>query len=249
MTFALQCRGLRPGIDPPLAAVDLDVPAGSVVVIAARSGAYRGHLLQALAGLSPVRCQMHVISGVDLLAPDRRRGGRRPAGSGFISHAYPLLSNLNACANVMLPLMYHRKLPRREAMEAAHDLLDAVEFQADRTALPAFLDADARWRALLARALGNRPPLLFLDEPFELDNVEHWTAIGALLLSLARQFGCTLIIETANLAFAREHASQTIYADAQASLVLSAEQAFAHSDTHTSWTAYLNRLGTYPSPV
>lgn len=249
MTLALQCRGLQPQGEPPLAPLDLDVRAGSVVVIAARSGVQRNQLLLALAALEPAHCRAHMMSGVDLLKPDRRRRGRRPTDSGFISHAFPLMSNLNACANVMLPLMYHRKMPRREAITAAHALLDAVDFRADRTALPAFLDRRSRWQALLARALGNRPPLLFIDEPFELDSVEHWTSIGDLLLSLQQQFDCTLIVETANLEFARHHAEQTVYADAQTALVLAPEEAFSPDNPYANWTAYLRRLGTYPIPA
>ena len=115
--------------------------------------------------------------------------------------------------------------------------------------MPAFLDRRSRWQALLARALGNRPPLLFIDEPFELDSVEHWTSIGDLLLSLQQQFDCTLIVETANLEFARHHAEQTVYADAQTALVLAPEEAFSPDNPYANWTAYLRRLGTYPIPA
>lgn len=245
MNLALQCRNLTPAGYPSSAAVDLDVPAGSVLVIAARGGHHRNRLLFALAGLEPAHCQTHSLCGVDLLAPDRRRRRRARNGSAVISHAFPLLSNLSACANVMLPLMYHRRMPRRDAMAAAHELLDAVAFTADRDALPAFLNQDAGWRALLARALGNGPPILFLDEPFELDSVEEWRTLADLLLAVAEQFNCTLVVETAHLEFARHHADQTIYLDAQGSAVFSCEQAFALTNRHTSWVAYLRRLGTY----
>ena len=75
--------------------------------------------------------------------------------------------------------------------------------------------------------------------------MEEWRTLADLLLAVAEQFNCTLVVETAHLEFARHHADQTIYLDAQGSAVFSCEQAFALTNRHTSWVAYLRRLGTY----
>jgi ABC-type transporter Mla maintaining outer membrane lipid asymmetry ATPase subunit MlaF len=94
-----------------------------------------------------------------------RNGVRR----GFVFQEGGLLSNLNALANVVLPLSYHADvlgLDHNGVQERAQEALERVRLSpSDRYALPAHLSFGNRKRLALARALATRPNFFFFDDP------------------------------------------------------------------------------------
>jgi phospholipid/cholesterol/gamma-HCH transport system ATP-binding protein len=147
----------------------LDVPKGSTCVISGANGAGKSTLLYILAGLVHLEHGTITIGGYrpDPLRPSEltRRGIRR----GFVFQEGGLLSNMNALANVALPLRYHADLLGLDiaAIEKrAKAALDRVRItQNEMYELPAHLSFGVRKRVALARAIAIEPKFFFFDDP------------------------------------------------------------------------------------
>ncbi len=112
---------------------------------------------------------------------------------GFVSHGAPLLSVLNGRDNVMLPLLYHRRMLREEAQQQAQAVLESLGFRADGGLLPAYYSELQRLQLAIARSLVMGPRLLMLESlPIDpecperesmLDFLRDWKNHAGLLLA------------------------------------------------------------------
>jgi putative ABC transport system ATP-binding protein len=146
----------------------LDVPTGGVIRIA-------GHDLRALSSpqLAALRC-LHL---------------------GYIFQNYNLVEVLSALDNVVLPMRF-LGLDRTAARDKAAALLARVGLGHRLHHLPGELSGGQQQRVAIARALANDPRLILADEPT--GNLDSRTSheIVALLASLCRERGVTVVSAT-----------------------------------------------------
>ncbi len=183
-----------------LAAVDLDVAAGDTVAVVGASGAGKSTLLALLAGLDEPSTGRVWLNGADFGALDEDGRARvRAQHVGFVFQSFHLVPSLTAIENVMLPL---ELAGRRDAREAAHQVLATVGLDKREKHYPRQLSGGEQQRVAIARAFVTRPAVLFADEPT--GNLD--TATGArimdLLFDLNRASGTTLILVTHDAAIA-----------------------------------------------
>jgi ABC-type lipoprotein export system ATPase subunit len=181
-----------------LTAVDLDVAPGEFVAISGPSGSGKTTLLCVLGGLERPQSGSVIVGGVDLapLRGDDLAAYRRST-VGFVFQDFGLLSAMTAQENVELALTFAGIGARRRAKQAAA-LLDAVGLASRARHLPAALSGGESQRVAIARALANRPALVLADEPTgNLDGAATDNVL-ALLTSLPREYGCTVIVVTHN---------------------------------------------------
>jgi NitT/TauT family transport system ATP-binding protein len=137
--------------------VDLDVAAGSFLVVIGPSGCGKSTLLRVIAGLTEPTAGTIRVGGSTphaLVAEHR-------LGIAFQDHA--LLPWLSVFDNVALPFRV-----AGQPVEAARvdELLALVGMSEFATARPRQLSGGMRQRVAIARALVLRPRILLLDEPF-----------------------------------------------------------------------------------
>lgn len=183
-----------------LAGVDLDVAAGDTVAVIGASGAGKSTLLALLAGLDEPSTGRVWLNGADFSALDEDGRARvRAQHVGFVFQSFHLVPSLTAIENVMLPL---ELAGRRDAREAAHQVLATVGLEKREQHYPRQLSGGEQQRVAIARAFVTRPAVLFADEPT--GNLD--TATGArimdLLFDLNRASGTTLILVTHDAAIA-----------------------------------------------
>lgn len=179
-----------------LRGIDLTIERGEFVAIMGASGSGKSTLLGLLAGLDTptsglIQLDGNEISrlGEDALADLR---GRK---IGFVFQSYQLIPTLTAEENVLLPAELAGE-SGASLTARAKALLDTVGLQDRHEHYPVQLSGGEQQRVALARAFMRKPPLLLADEPTgNLDSV-NGRQVLALLLSLNRQEGATLVLVT-----------------------------------------------------
>jgi len=181
---------------PALRGVDLSVQRGEMVAVMGPSGCGKTTLLNCLSGLDTTDQGEIVIEGVLLTdMSDRERTDYRARRMGFVFQFYNLLPVLSAVENVELPLLVSGVKPR-EARSRASEALDQVGLAARTNHRPGALSGGERQRTTIARALVNRPALVWADEPTgDLDS-ETANEIMDLLVGLNQEESLTFILVT-----------------------------------------------------
>ena len=179
-----------------LRGVDLKVKRGEMVAIMGPSGCGKTTLLNCVSGLDEIDSGDVTIEGVVLHdLPDDERSDYRARRMGFVFQLYNLLPVLTSVENVEMPLL----VSGVGAGEARRRSIEALEMVglADRAVhVPSELSGGQRQRVTIARALVNRPAIVWADEPTgDLDS-ETAADIIDLLCELNRANDQTFIIVT-----------------------------------------------------
>jgi ABC-type lipoprotein export system ATPase subunit len=179
-----------------LRGVDLRVCRGEMVAIMGPSGSGKTTLLNCLSGLDTADQGQIAIEGVSLSEmSDRERTAYRARRMGFVFQFYNLLPVLSAVENVELPLLVSG-VRLGEARRRALESLAQVGLAQRANHRPAELSGGERQRTTIARALVNRPALVWADEPTgDLDS-ETASEIMDVLVDLNREQRLTFILVT-----------------------------------------------------
>lgn len=179
-----------------LRGVDLYVGRGEMVAIMGPSGCGKTTLLNCLSGLDTIDSGTIKIGGSDLSTlTDNDRTEYRAENMGFIFQFYNLLPVLSAVENVELPLVVSGVNPK-QARERALEMLERVGLGEWATHRPAELSGGQRQRVTIARALVNRPAIVWADEPTgDLDSETADDVMG-LMVDLNRRNQQSFVIVT-----------------------------------------------------
>jgi len=177
-----------------LRGVDVTFPRGQFAAVMGPSGSGKSTLMHLLAGLDAPTAGTVEIDGRDITTMgDAELTRLRRDRIGFVFQFFNLLPMLTAEQNVELPL----KLAGQKAEEGWIGRLLASVGLADRARhRPSELSGGQQQRVAVARALVNKPAVVFADEPT--GNLDSKTS--AEILDLMRQstteFGQTIVIVT-----------------------------------------------------
>jgi putative ABC transport system ATP-binding protein len=183
-----------------LAGVDLDVQPGDTVAVVGPSGAGKSTLLALLAGLDEPSTGKVWLNGAPFSTLDEDgRARARAQHVGFVFQSFHLVPALTAVENVMLPL---ELAGRRDAREAAREVLATVGLARRERHYPRQLSGGEQQRVAIARAFVTRPAVLFADEPTGNLDTATGERIMDLLFDLNKGSGTTLILVTHDPAIA-----------------------------------------------
>ena len=137
--------------------IDLDIRRGEFIAVVGPSGCGKSTLMRLIGGLlSP--------SDGEILIDDRTVTA--PVTDVGIVFQKPVLLDWRTILENVLFQIDMRRLPRRDHMDSAHQLLAAVGLSDFMDRYPHELSGGMQQRASIARALIHQPPLLLMDEPF-----------------------------------------------------------------------------------
>ena len=179
-----------------LKGLSIDIEKGEMVAIMGPSGCGKTTLLNCLSGIDEVTEGKIMIDESELTSMnDDEKTNFRARKMGFVFQFYNLLPVLTACENVELPLLICGEDPS-VAKKRAMELLELVGLKERAILRPASLSGGERQRVTIARALANRPALVWADEPT--GDLDKKTAddIVALMRTLNKDIGETFVIVT-----------------------------------------------------
>jgi putative ABC transport system ATP-binding protein len=186
-----------------LRGVTFSVAPGEMVAIMGPSGSGKTTLLNCLSGLDAIDAGEVVIEGVALREmSDVERTDHRARRMGFVFQFYNLMPVLTAVENVELPLLVAR-VPAKRARAMGLAALEMVGLAERASHFPEELSGGQRQRATIARALVNKPAIVWADEPTgDLDS-ENAAEIVALMRRLNNEQGLTFLIVTHDISVGR----------------------------------------------
>ncbi len=206
MTADIRIRGLRKafGDKVVLDGIDLDVPAGSSLVVIGGSGSGKSVLLKCILGLLDADAGSIEIDGQDVLRLDRRAREAIRARIGMLFQNGALFDSLPVWENVAFGPLAQRKLDRPAARARAAEVLAQVGLAASVGDLsPAELSGGMQKRVALARAIAGQPDILFFDEPTTGLDPIMGAVIDGLIMDCVKRLGSTAIAITHDMASAR----------------------------------------------
>ncbi len=177
--------------------LDLSVARGELLSLVGGSGTGKTMLLRQILGLEqPARGEVRV------LGRPAAQLGRKGASSrvGMLFQHGALFSAFDVLENIAFPLCELGALPDELIREAALVKLQMVGLDPSQAhKMPADLSGGMIRRVALARALIMDPPLLLLDEPTAGLDPDSADSLCALLRSLHRELGLTVVMATHDL--------------------------------------------------
>ncbi|MDH5747246.1 MAG: ABC transporter ATP-binding protein [Candidatus Bathyarchaeota archaeon] len=166
-----------------LRGVNLDIKEGEFVAILGNSGAGKTTLLNCIAGLDTPDYGVVLFRGKNLhKLGDSAKSKSRLLEMGFIFQSYTLLPHFNTRENVALPADLAGLT--KDLKDRIEKLLEGVGIDQQAKQYPATLSGGQMQRVVIARALTNRPTVIFADEPTgDLDSVT-----GKQVMDLLKKF-------------------------------------------------------------
>jgi putative ABC transport system ATP-binding protein len=200
--------GKKESMFTALSDVSFEVPSASTVAIIGKSGSGKSTLMHIMSGLDTPSSGTVTIDEVELFGMKQKAmDSFRATTMSFIFQAFFVEANQTAYQNVMLPLEI-AKVPQRERRSLVLAALQAVDLEEKANVLAANLSGGQKQRLAIARAIVNKPSILFADEPT--GNLDSATGekIMDLLFELNTKLRCTVVLVTHDADLAHRCQSQ-----------------------------------------
>ncbi len=204
----IECKGLRKeylsgeNIVNAVDGITIGFEQGEFCAITGPSGSGKSTLLHVLSSLENPTSGSVIYGGKKLSAyNDNQLSILRRRRFGFVFQAYNLVQELTGYENILLPVMLDKKKPDEQYLGQIIDMLgigDRLEH------LPSALSGGQQQRIAIARALANKPSVLFADEPTGNLDGKSGREVLSLLKLISKKLGVTLLLVTHDLHVAQQ---------------------------------------------
>ena len=186
-----------------LKGVDILIKKGEVVAITGKSGAGKSTLLHILGTLDQSDEGTILFEDNDISKYNNKELAKfRNSEIGFIFQFHYLLPEFTALENVCIPGFIAKK-PESEVIEDAKKLLDYLGLTDRMQHKPGALSGGEQQRVSVARALINKPSVIFADEPSGNLDIQSSQELHSLIFKLRNDFNQTFVLVTHNTDLAK----------------------------------------------
>lgn len=183
---------------PALNDVSFTVPKGAIYGILGRSGAGKSTLIRCLNLLERPSTGRILFNGEDIVQYDKARLRAHRLRTGMIFQHFNLLHARNVADNVAVPLEI-AGVAKAQRQQRVAELLTLVGLADKAAAFPSQLSGGQKQRVGIARALAADPDVLLCDEATSALDAETTASVLALLETINRQLGLTIVLITHQL--------------------------------------------------
>jgi len=181
-----------------LKGVDIRVAQGELVSIVGPSGAGKSTLLQLLGTLDKPTSGQLLLDNVDVGSLNDRQLSRfRNQKIGFVFQFHQLLPEFTALENICIPAFIAGQ-NKSDSEKEARRLLSFLNLSERALHKPAELSGGEQQRIAVARALINKPSILFADEPSGNLDSKNAEELHTLFVQLKIEAKQTIVVVTHN---------------------------------------------------
>ena len=174
---------------------DIELYEGDFTVIMGASGSGKSTMMYALSGMDRATSGEVMYNGSNITAMKERELSKlRCTEFGFVFQQIHLVSNLSIYENITVPAYHAKKYSVSQVRECADKLLEKMNISHIKTHLPSQCSGGEQQRCAIARALINRPAVLFADEPTGALNRKNTTEVLDLLTECNRDGQSILMV-------------------------------------------------------
>ena len=179
-----------------LKGISLTVMAGEWIAIIGRSGAGKSTLMYQMSLLDdPTSGEIFIDGREAHTLSEKEKMQMRLVKFGYVFQDYALMPELTALENIVVPLIME-KIPLALAEAKAEEALKKVGLGKRIKSLPSQLSGGEQQRVSIARAIAERPDILFDDEPTANLDRESSNTIMQIFRDLHKKEGQTIIMVT-----------------------------------------------------
>lgn len=176
--------------------IDFVIPDGEITAIVGKSGSGKSTLMHVMSGLDHATSGEVLINGENLSKMKRGAMDKfRAHQMSFVFQSFFVQGNETCYDNVSLPLET-AGIARGKRKKMIEKALEAVELGDKKRSKAKDLSGGQKQRLAIARAIVNRPKILFADEPTGNLDTQTGERVERLLFAYARHAGANLIIVT-----------------------------------------------------
>ena len=194
-----------------LKGINLEVKKGERVVVCGPSGSGKSTMIRCINRLEEHQQGQIIVAGIELTADVKNvEAIRREVGMVF--QQFNLFPHLTVLQNLTLAPIWVRKLPKKEAEDAARLYLERVRIPEQADKYPGQLSGGQQQRVAIARSLCMKPEIMLFDEPTSALDPEMIKEVLDVMIELAQE-GMTMVCVTHEMGFARTVADTMVFMD------------------------------------
>ena len=191
--------------------ISLQVGRGERVVVCGPSGSGKSTMIRCINRLEEHQKGQIIVDGIELTSDVKNiEAIRREVGMVF--QQFNLFPHLTVLENLTLAPIWVRKMPKKEAEQAAMVYLERVKIPEQAGKYPGQLSGGQQQRVAIARSLCMKPQIMLFDEPTSALDPEMIKEVLDVMIGLARD-GMTMVCVTHEMGFARTVADSMIFMD------------------------------------
>jgi general L-amino acid transport system ATP-binding protein len=191
--------------------INLTVKKQERIVICGPSGSGKSTLIRCINRLEEHQRGQIIVDGMEL-TNDLKNIERIRAEVGMVFQHFNLFPHLSILENLTLGPIWVRKVPKKEAQDAAMHYLEKVQIADQARKYPGQLSGGQQQRVAIARSLCMNPNVMLFDEPTSALDPEMIKEVLDVMIDLAQE-GMTMIVVTHEMGFAKSVAHRVLFMD------------------------------------
>jgi general L-amino acid transport system ATP-binding protein len=191
--------------------INLRVMRGERIVICGPSGSGKSTMIRCINRLEEHQQGRVIVDGIEL-TNDVKKIDEVRRDVGMVFQHFNLFPHLTVLENLTLAPIWVRKLPKKDAEQAAMHYLARVKIPEQAGKYPGQLSGGQQQRVAIARALCMNPKIMLFDEPTSALDPEMIKEVLDTMVQLA-QDGMTMLVVSHEMGFARQVADRVVFMD------------------------------------
>ncbi|MDH3314391.1 MAG: amino acid ABC transporter ATP-binding protein [Gammaproteobacteria bacterium] len=220
--------------------INLTVNKGERIVICGPSGSGKSTLIRCINRLEEHQRGQIVVNGNELTG-DLKHIELIRREVGMVFQHFNLFPHLTVMENLALAPIWVKKMPRRDAEEAAMTYLKRVKIPEQAKKYPGQLSGGQQQRVAIARSLCMNPKIMLFDEPTSALDPEMIKEVLDVMVELAKT-GMTMLCVTHEMGFAKTVANRVIFMDEGEIIEENEPEEFFNNPQHDRTKLFLSQI-------